>query len=392
MNGAERFAGGNFVADLLMNVDADGGIDGIFFAFAASAEDDAGGADLFALDRSHISSPGTGHLDAVIGARKARRIVDRADVASLQLDHLAESLEGFAGGDDLLGELLALRHRLGHAPEKEHPGCQFEAELAQIRRTAAVQYLDALLHFERVAHHAAERLVHVGDERDHLLAHALASFDHEFGEEDGVFLFFHERAGAGLHVEHERVGALRQFLAHDRGADEVRTLDRAGNVAQCVQLAIRRSDLLGLANHGASAGLENAMELGHGETYAKSGNGFEFVERASGVAQSAAANHGDVEAAGSDQRSQHERSLVADAAGGVLVHFFCGQEAEVEDFAGMQHGVREGGGFLARHSAQHDRHQPRGHLVIGNAAVRCSHRPGIRFQRRIMRRHRAFCG
>ena len=27
------------------------------------------------------------------------------------------------------------------------------------------------------------------------------------------------------------------------------------------------------------------MELGHRETYAKSGNGFELVERASGVAQ-----------------------------------------------------------------------------------------------------------
>src|ERR1019366_10192288 len=104
-----RLAGRDFVADFLMNDDADGGIDGIFFAFAASAENDAGGADLFAQYGRHVSGLGTGHLDAVIGAWQAGRIVDRADVASLQLDHLAEPLQGLTGGDDLLGELLALR-------------------------------------------------------------------------------------------------------------------------------------------------------------------------------------------------------------------------------------------------------------------------------------------
>src|SRR5208337_4984661 len=102
----------------------------------------------------------------------------------------------------------------------------------------------------------------------------------------------------GLHVEHERVGAFRQFLAHDRSADKVRALDGAGDVAQGVQLAVRRSDFLGLANHRASAGFENAMELGDRQTYAKSGDGFELVECASGVAESAAANHGNIEAAG----------------------------------------------------------------------------------------------
>ena len=138
MNGAQRLAGRNFVADLFMNDDADGGIDGIFFAFAASAEDDAGGAHLFAQNGRHISGLATGHIDAVTGARKTSRIVDRADVAALQLDHMAEPFEGFAGGDDLLGELLALRHRLGSAAEKEHPGRQIEAQLAQILGSAAV--------------------------------------------------------------------------------------------------------------------------------------------------------------------------------------------------------------------------------------------------------------
>src|SRR5713226_7309776 len=138
MNGAERFADGNFVTYLLMDDDAHGGIDRIFFAFAASAEDDAGGADLFARDRRHVSGLAAGHIDAVIGARETRRIVDRADVASLQLDHLAKPFEGLARGDDLLGELLALSNRLRRAPEIKHPRRQLEAQVAQIRRSAAV--------------------------------------------------------------------------------------------------------------------------------------------------------------------------------------------------------------------------------------------------------------
>ena len=130
VDGAERFAYRNFVTYLPMDDDAHGGIDGIFFAFAASAEDDAGGADLFARDSRHVSGLATGHIDAVIGAWEARRIVDRADVASLQLDHLAESLEGLAGGDDLLGELLALGNGLRCAAEIKHPRRQLEAQAA----------------------------------------------------------------------------------------------------------------------------------------------------------------------------------------------------------------------------------------------------------------------
>ena len=111
VNGAERLANGNFVTDLFVDDDAHSGIDRIFLAFAASAENDASGADLFARDSRHISGLATRHLDAVICAREARRIIDRAHVASLQLGHLTKPFEGFSGGDDLLGELLALRHR-----------------------------------------------------------------------------------------------------------------------------------------------------------------------------------------------------------------------------------------------------------------------------------------
>jgi hypothetical protein len=71
----------------------------------------------------------------------------------------------------------------------------------------------------------------------------------------------------------------------------------------------------------------------------------------SGVAQTAAADHRHVEPSGSNERGQHQGSLVSDAARGVLIDLLRGKKAEVEHFAGMQHGVREGGGFSARHAA-----------------------------------------
>src|ERR1700686_3123983 len=138
VNGTERFADGNFVTYLLMNDDAHRGIDGIFFAFAAAAKNDAGGADLLARDSRHISGSATRHLDAVICAWETRRIVDRAHVASLQLGHLTKPFEGFSGGDDLLGELFALGYRLRRAAEIKHPSRQLKTQFAQIFWSAAV--------------------------------------------------------------------------------------------------------------------------------------------------------------------------------------------------------------------------------------------------------------
>src|SRR5260370_29556762 len=94
VNGAERLANGNLVAGLFMNLDTDRRIDGIFLAFTASAEDDAGGADLFAGDGRHIPGFGAGHVHAVIGAPEPRRRLYRAVVASLRLPHPSHTLAG----------------------------------------------------------------------------------------------------------------------------------------------------------------------------------------------------------------------------------------------------------------------------------------------------------
>ena len=78
---------------------------------------------------------------------------------------------------------------------------------------------------------------------------------------------------------------------------------------------------------------------GDGKIHVEAGDGLEFVERAAGVAEAAAADHRHRDARGGRQRSEHQRSLVAHAAGGMLVDFSCGQRREVEHFAGAQHRV-----------------------------------------------------
>src|SRR5271157_1197724 len=82
------------------------------------------------------------------------------------------------------------------------------------------------------------------------------------------------------------------------------------------------------------------MKLRHRQPDAKSGNRFEFVERAAGVAQTATADHGDRKTARRDQRGEHKRRFVAHASGRMLIHFLCGQKAEVKYFAGMQPSVQ----------------------------------------------------
>jgi len=264
----------------------------------------------------------------------------------------------------------------------QHPSSELEAEFEQIGRTAPAQDVDALDYFERVADHVAQRLIHVGDQGDHALAHALAGFDHEFGEEGRVLFALHESAGAGFHVEHERVDAFGELLAHDGGADQIRAFDRAGDVAQRIELAVSGRDFGGLSDHGAAASGEHTAEIGDGKIHIEAGNCFELVERAAGVTESAAADHGNGYTGSGSERSEHERSLVANAAGGVLVDFARGQRREIEHFARMQHGVGERRGFGAGHAAQHNRHEPRGDLVVGDIAARVGVDQAFDFGRR----------
>src|SRR4029077_7528543 len=184
-----------------------------------------------------------------------------------------------------------------------------------------------------------------------------------------VGLLLHERALAGFYVEDQRVDSLGHFFAHDGGTDEIRAFDGGGNVAKGVEALVGGHDFGSLADEAATASLEDAAKIFEREIHVEGGDGFELVERAASWAEGAAADHGDVEAGSSNDGSDDERSLVADAAGGMFVHFGGGEIGEIEDHAGMQHGFGEGGEFGTRHATPDDGHEPGGELVIGDAVV-----------------------
>ena len=81
---------------------------------------------------------------------------------------------------------------------------------------------------------------------------AAPELHHHLGQLAGLARLLHERAAAHLHVEHERLGALGDLLRHDRAGDERDRLDRAGDVAQRVELAVGRRQVgAGRVDHRA---------------------------------------------------------------------------------------------------------------------------------------------
>src|SRR5262249_10241916 len=142
---------------------------------------------------------------------------------------------------------------------------------------------------------------------------------HRGSELFGFDARFHESAAAEFHVEHEAVEIFRQFLAHRAGDDERLRWDRAGDVAQCIKLFVSRADVDGLSHHDYT----DLVELFEGafiiKVYVETGDTFEFIWRATSDAESASRNHRYPHIIASEQRSEHERDLVADTAGGVFV-------------------------------------------------------------------------
>ncbi len=76
--------------------------------------------------------------------------------------------------------------------------------------------------------------------------------DQRLGQLLRVLAGGHERARAGLDVEHQRVEALGQLLGQDRGHDQRDRLDRAGGVADGVQAAVGGREVGGLADDRAA--------------------------------------------------------------------------------------------------------------------------------------------
>ena len=198
------------------------------------------------------------------GLGQERRVVADARVAPLQLDHAAEALEAGPARERLPHPRPRGVEGGGGAGEVHHPGRELDGQRLEVRGPAALQGLDALGHLEGVAGRAPERLVHVGDEGGHPLAHALADAEHGLGQGLRLVPPAEEGPVPALHVEDEGVDPLRHLLAHDRGGDEGQALHGGGDVAQRVELAVGGGDLRGLADEAEAAVAEDRAQLGRG--------------------------------------------------------------------------------------------------------------------------------
>ena len=115
-----------------------------------------------------------------------------------------------------------------------------------------------------------------------------------------VFQLLHERAAAGLHVQHQRINSFCHLFAHDGGANQSRAFHRAGDVAQGIEFFVGGGDFGSLADHGAAALLQHAAKFRCGKLHIESRDRFQLVERTAGMSQAAATNHGNVEASRRD--------------------------------------------------------------------------------------------
>ena len=143
--------------------------------------------------------------------------------------------------------------------------------------------------------------------------------DQRAGELAGRLERRQERARPGLDVHDQGIEAGRQLLRQDRGDDQRNRFHRRGDVADGVEAAVGRRQIVGLADDRAARGADGraqALEIGLGRV---TGNAVQLVQRAAGMAQAAARDHRHIRAARRHHRRQHQAHLVADAAGRMLV-------------------------------------------------------------------------
>jgi hypothetical protein len=247
---------------------------------------------------------------------------------------------------------------------------QRQRQLDHVSRAAAGQHLDRLGDLDGVAGRQAQRRGHVGEQSDGVHPGVGAEGDHGLGQLAGGLERLHEGARADLDVEHQCAGALGDLLGHDRRRDQRDRLDRAGHVAQGVELLVcGREPVTCRADH-CPDGLELGEHLLVGEQRPPPGDRLELVERAAGVAQAPPRQLGYGDPARRDERRERQRDLVTDTPGGVLVGRGARQSRKIHPLPGRDHRAGPAADLAAVHPVEQDRHRQGRHLLVGHLAAR----------------------
>ena len=189
-----------------------------------------------------------------------------------------------------------------------------------------------------------------------MLVGAAADADHHLREAPGVHLALHEAARAHFDIQHQCVQADRQLLRHDGRSNQRNGFDGSGGVTQRVKPGVGGRDLRRLPDESQAVLRQLLAEFVEGKIGAETGNGFEFIERAAGVAQGAAGNHRHDDAGGRGERRRNQTGFVADAAGRVLIDFKARDRRKIHLFAGLHHAFGEDADFAVGHAGEKYRH------------------------------------
>ncbi len=250
---------------------------------------------------------------------------------------------------------------------------RIEHQLREVGGALAAQGRDRLADLERVPDRLAERLVHVGEHADDFAARMLPKLEHHLRELARVVDGLHERPVADLDVEHDRIGTGCDLLRHDARGDQRHVVDGRRHVAQPVEELVGRNEVRGLPDDRKPDLPHLLEELFLRELDPETGDRLELVERAAGVAETAAAHLPEGNAARCDDRADGERRLVPHATGRVLVDNLASERrAEIDRLAAADHRVGQRERLFAVQALEEDRHAEGSHLVIGHVA------PGIR--------------
>jgi len=202
----------------------------------------------------------------------------------------------------------------------------------------------------------------------YFLVEAPPHADHRRRQTPRVDLLLHERPVAHLHIEHQRVKALRHLLRHDGRGDERNRFHRSRDVAQRIEALVGGSDFIRLPHERETHLRQLRAELIQRKIGAETGNRLELVQRTAGVPQTAAGNHRHHDARGRRDRGADQAGLVPHPARRMLVDFDARDIVQIQNLSGRHHDLGKRAQLTIRHAGEIRGHQERGHLVIGNVA------------------------
>ena len=302
----------------------------------AAAEAHGHEAHVRRRDVAHIAARRGRHLHLHRRHGQERRVIDRGRVAVLRRDELRQLFERRTIRDRLLQHGARRRIVGRHARLREDAAAERQAQLEQFALIFPAQRRDGLLDLERIADGVAKRLVHVRDDGDRLAAGHFADLDHLGG----------------------------QLLGHDAADDERDARHGAGHVTQGVELLVRRVEVRRLAGNDHADAIHILQKALHGQIDVEARNALELVERAARVAEAAAGHLRHLHTEARHHRHEHERGLVAHAAGRVFVRLDAGHARQIQRLAAVHHGHGQVQRLAPVHAAEIDGHRHGGHLII----------------------------